>query len=75
MVKEKKHQGPFSYETQTIDRSAADLIVAVNGQPTLTADDFLSAIDAFHPGEEAVITVRREGREVSVRVRLAAGES
>ena len=75
VVKEKKHQGPFSYETQTIDRSAADLIVAVNGQPTLTADDFLSAIDAFHPGEEAVITVRREGREVPVRVRLSAGES
>ncbi len=74
VVKERKRQGPFTYETQTIDRSAADLIVAVSGQPTLTADDFLSAIDAFHPGDEVTITVRREGHDVPLRVRLSAGE-
>lgn len=75
VVKERKRQGPFTYETQKVDRSAADLIVAVNGQPTLMADDFLSAIDAFHPGDEVTITVRREGREIPLRVRLSAGES
>ncbi len=75
VVTQLKHQGPFTYETQTIDRSAADLIIAVNGQPTLTADDFLSAIDAFHPGDEVTIAVRREGHDVPLRVRLSAGES
>src|SRR5262245_41871048 len=75
IVRERKRQGPFSYETQTVDRSAADLIVAVNGQSTLTADDFLSVIDSFHPGDEVTVTVIREGRETPVRVRLAAGES
>lgn len=73
--KERKHQGPFSYDVQTVDPSAADLIVAVNGQKTVTADDFLSAIDGFHPGDEITITVIRDGRETDVRLRLTAGES
>src|SRR5205823_4896028 len=30
IVKERKRQGPFSYETQTVDRSVADVIIAVN---------------------------------------------
>ena len=73
--KERKRQGPFTYEVQTVDPSAADLIVAVNGQKTATADDFLSAIDSFHPGDEVTITVIRDGRETEVRLRLTAGES
>jgi S1-C subfamily serine protease len=75
IVKERKRQGPFTYETQTVDRSAADVIIAVNGQPARTADDFLSVIDSFHPGDEVTITVHREGREVPIRVRLSAGDT
>ncbi len=41
LTKERKRQGPFVYEATSIDRNAADIITAVNGQPTLTADDFL----------------------------------
>ncbi len=75
IVKETKRQGPFTYESQTVDRSSADLIVGVNGQPIISADDFLSAIDAFHPGDVVTITVHRDGRDVPLRVRLTAGDT
>lgn len=74
VVKERKRQGPFVYESTSIDRSAADIITAVNGQPTLTADDFLSVIDRFHPGDDVTVTVIRDGKEAQIRVHLAAGE-
>jgi S1-C subfamily serine protease len=75
VVKQKKRQGPFTYETQTIDRSSADLIIAVDHQPAIKATDFLNLIEVKRPGDEAVITVVREGRETDVRVRLAAVDS
>jgi len=74
LVRRRKQQGPFVYDTQTIDRSAADLIVAVDGQPVKTGDDFLSAIEAKQPGDQVVVTVVREGQERQVPVRLEAGE-
>jgi S1-C subfamily serine protease len=74
VVKEKKRQGPFVYESTSIDRSAADIIIAVNGQPALTADDFLSVIDSFHPGDDVTFTVLRDGKEAQIRVHLVAGE-
>jgi S1-C subfamily serine protease len=74
ITKQKHKQGIFSYETQSIDRHAADLIVSVDGEKVLTADDFLAAVETRQPGEEAVVTVLREGREVQARVRLAAIE-
>lgn len=73
VVRERRRQGPFLYEYETVDRSAADLIVAVDGQPTLTADDFLSAIEAHRPGDTVTISVIREGRQVHVPVTLGHG--
>jgi S1-C subfamily serine protease len=73
VVRERRRQGPFLYEYETVDRTAADLIVAVDGQPTLTADDFLSAIEAHRPGDTVTITVIREGRRVDVPVTLGQG--
>ncbi len=74
VVRRTKRQGPFVYDYQTVDRSAADLIVAVDGNKILTADDFLSAIESKQPGEEVTITVIRDGRQVNVPVKLDAGE-
>ena len=68
-------QGPFTYETQAIDRNAADLIVAVDGERIVKAGDFLALVEAKKPGAEVVITVVRGGREVNVPVRLVAGDS
>lgn len=66
---ERVKRGPFVYER--VDRMAADLIVAVDGNATLTADDFLTRIENHHPGEQAVITVIRGEQKVDVPIRLA----
>jgi len=75
IVKQRRGQGPFSYQTTTIDRAAADLIVAVDGEKVTDAGDFLAFVEAKRPGEQVIITVIREGRELKVPVRLAAGET
>jgi S1-C subfamily serine protease len=75
ITKQRHKQGPFTYETRTIDRNAADLITAVDGEKVLNANDFLALVEAKEPGHEIMITVLREGREVKVPLRLVAGES
>ena len=75
IVKSRNKKGPFSYDTQSIDRNSADLIVAVDGEKIVTANDFLSLVEAKQPGQEIVLTVIRAGREVNVSLRLAAGDS
>ena len=74
VVRQQKRKGPFSYEETRIDRNYADMIVAVDGQRVKKADDVLSAIERKRPGEEVLLTVVREGREVNVGVVLGAGE-
>jgi len=66
---------PFGgvFEYKTVDRSAADTIIAVDGQPTKTPDTFLSAIESKQPGAEVVITVIRRGQQYNVPVRLGDG--
>jgi S1-C subfamily serine protease len=73
IVRERKRQGPFVYENQSIDRTAADLIVAVDGQRIKSADEFLAAIESKRPGEEVLLTIVRDGHEQQLGVRL--GES
>ena len=69
---QKKRQGPFEY--QTVDRAAADLIVAVDGRPIKTADDFLDAIETKQPGDVVAVTVIRAGQQRQVPLRLEATE-
>lgn len=66
-----RKRGPFVFES--IDRSAADLIVAVDGNKVSTADDFLGYIEAKNPGELVTLTILRQGREMRVSVQLAPG--
>ena len=61
---ERVRKGPFVYER--IDRAAADLIVAVDGVPTLEAEDFLSAIESRQPNDRITIHVIRDGRETKI---------
>jgi len=72
VVRERRRQGPFMVETERVDRSGADLIVGVSGQPVKTADDFLSAIESKNPGETVLISVVREGHRLDVPVVLDA---
>lgn len=67
-----RRRGPFTVES--IDRSAADLIIAVDDEKVETADDFLGYIEARNPGDRVVLTVIRGGREIKVPVTLVAGE-
>lgn len=74
VVREQRRRGPFLYEERRIDRSQADIIVAVDGEKATTPDAFLSLIERHLPGEQAIITVLRAGRLVDVPVTLGAGE-
>jgi S1-C subfamily serine protease len=74
VVRETKRRGPFTYEERRIDRSQADTIVAVDGEKVTTADSFLTLIERRRPGEQAVLTVVREGQLVEISVTLAADE-
>ncbi len=69
-----KKSGIFTYETVSIDRSAADMIVAINGEKVVTAADFLAIVESHQPGEEVIVTVVRDGHEIQVPLRLVAAE-
>ena len=49
------------------------MIVAVDGQPIKTADDFLNAVEAKQPGQQIVITVIRAGQQLDVPLTLGGG--
>ena len=56
------------------DRNAADLIVAIDDQKVVTAEDFLSYIEGKRPGDEVTLTIIREGRRVPVPLQLVTSE-
>ncbi|MFO0917391.1 MAG: trypsin-like peptidase domain-containing protein [Planctomycetaceae bacterium] len=66
-------RGPFVVER--VDRSAADLIVAVDDQKVVTAEDFLSYIEEKRPGESVVLTLIRDGKKQLVDVPLISAET
>ncbi|MBX3421248.1 MAG: trypsin-like peptidase domain-containing protein [Pirellulaceae bacterium] len=70
LVKQVKRQGLFQVEHSYYDLSAADLILAVEGQKVDSADHFLSLIETRRPGEVVPITIIRGGTEMTVPVRL-----
>ena len=74
ITRQRRRQGPFVYDYQTVDRTAADAIIAVDGQPTKTPETFLTAVESKQPGTEVVITVIRHGQQVNVPVRLGGGD-
>jgi S1-C subfamily serine protease len=66
-------RGPFIMER--VDRSAADLIVGIDGEKVKTTDDFLSYIDEKKPGDQVLLTIVRGGRKVEVPLTLGSAES
>jgi S1-C subfamily serine protease len=68
----RKQRGPFMMES--IDRSAADLIIALDGVKVTTADYFLSIVEARNPGDQVTLTVIRKGKEQKVTIVLGGGE-
>jgi S1-C subfamily serine protease len=74
VVRQEKRQGPFVFQYQTIDRAAADLIVAVDGKPVKTGDDYLDAIESKRPGDRVVLTAVRNGQQRQILLILEAAE-
>jgi S1-C subfamily serine protease len=72
VVRERRRQGPFVADFERVDRSGADLIVAVAGEAVRNADDFLSAVESRSPGEQVLITVEREGHRLEIPIILDA---
>lgn len=68
----RKRRGAFTYES--LDRSAADLIVKVDSTPIKSADDFLGQIEAKKPGDEVAVTVLRDGKQQTFTIRLGQAE-
>ena len=68
-----QRQGPFIIKSQTPNWAAADMIVAVDGKPIKTPDDFLTIVEAKQPGQQVVITVIRAGQQVDVPLTLGSG--
>jgi len=67
----RQRQGPFVY--QSIDRSTADRLMAIEGQTIKVAGDVLDALENKQPGDQGVVTILRGGQEFQVPVRLDAG--
>lgn len=69
-VTEQRQQGGFVYQTETIDRSYADRILAVDGEPVNTGVGFRDKIWEHKPGDTVTLTIIRQGRQMDVPVQL-----
>ena len=69
----KTRRGPFTLNR--IDQSAADLIVAIDDQKIVNAEDFLGYIEGKRPGDEVILTIVRDGRRIQVPLTLATSEA
>ena len=67
----RQRRGPFVFER--LDRSSADLIIAVNGKEVRTVADFREAIESLKPGDIVQIAVLRKDQRLDIRVQLGGG--
>lgn len=67
----RQRRGPFVFER--LDRSTADLIIAVDGQKVRTVADFREAIESLKPGDIVQLTVLRQDQQINIRVQLGGG--
>jgi S1-C subfamily serine protease len=66
-----RRKGPFVIES--MDRSAADLIIGVDDQKVTNADDFLTYIESKTPGQNVTVKVIRQNQETRIPVQLGSG--
>ena len=67
---ERRREGDFIVERRRVDRSQADVIVAVNGTPVETEDAFRSIIESHKPGQTVRLTIIRDGQQEIISVKL-----
>jgi S1-C subfamily serine protease len=71
-VRRRVTRGLVAYEIERRDPSAADTIIAVDGEPVNSASAFVEKIEERRPGDNVVLTIIREGRQMQVPVTLGA---
>ncbi len=69
-----RRQGPYIWQQTVLDRSAADLIVGVEGKRVHDVEEFIGLIESRRPGDTVQLNVIREGKPVNVPVVLDADE-
>ncbi len=74
LVQQTQRRGALLLQRQFVDRSSADTIVAVDGRRLTSADAFLEQVEAKRPGDQVLLAVVRDGREIIVPLVLEAGE-
>ena len=74
LVQRQRREGLLVWEQTFIDRSAADLIVGIDGKKTRSVDDLLTMIESKQPGDEVVLDIARQGERLRVAVTLEADE-
>jgi S1-C subfamily serine protease len=58
------------FVVRSIDRSKADLIIAVDGKPMKSLDDLLTYVENKKPGDQVSFTIIREDEKLEVAVTL-----
>ncbi len=71
-IVQRRRRGPVVYETETVDRSHADRILAVDGEPMRTGVRFRDKIWEYRPGNVIQLTVVRNGGKIDIPVTLGA---
>jgi S1-C subfamily serine protease len=61
-------RGGFEY--RWVDRSKADLVIAVDGRAISTLDDLLSYVESKKVGDHVTLTILREGKRQNVDIEL-----
>jgi len=74
LVRTRSRKGPYIVEETRIDKSEADIIIGVDGQPVRTVDDLLALVEQKNPGDRVTVNVMREERQVDVPVTLGAAQ-
>ena len=70
MEKRKVRRGPLVYTVEREDRTAADYILAIDGEEVSSGNAFLDRIEQHQPGDTVVLTILRQGQQLRVPVTL-----
>ena len=60
---------------RSLDRSKADMIVAVDGKPVNSLEDLLSHVESKKPGDQVVLQIIRENESLEISVVLEENRS
>jgi S1-C subfamily serine protease len=71
-VQREVKRGPLVYTVEKNDPSAADVIIAVNGEPVDKAAAFVEKIEEHRPGDQIELTIVRQGQQLRVPITLGS---